>query len=256
MPNPNPPGTYSPFNYQGSRSAWVPLVDGQVIVDPPTAVRVPAIFGSNTEDGSLFVLSAYGQSSSALNQSTYDEFLTYNFGPLAHTVNETFSLDKFNGSVAAAVTTIVTDNSYKCQAYRGLVAAKKAGVPVWSYEWDHTPSCAWYSVIPQASLPYLGATHTAEIPFVFNTTHNLPLSSGNCSFTIAEQALAKRMSRTWTNMAELGNVGDEALWPQWTTESSAGVVIKDFMTAGTLDYSNCAFWEAINAAAALIVYGS
>jgi carboxylesterase type B len=255
MPNQTIPGAYTPFDFQGARSQWGPVVDGQVIPVAPKSVpiAVPAIFGSNANEGALFVLGAY--KGAALNQTDYDEFLGFNFGSLASKVNETFSLARLNISATAAISTIITDVTYKCPAYRALLKAQESGVPVWAYEFDHTPSCAWYSAIPAAYVPKLGPTHTAEIPFVFNTTYSLPLPAGNCTFDDNEVALAGAMSRAWTNMAELGNVGDEALWPQWTANASAGVNIGDSMVVGTVNYGVCAFWDEIDAESEKIVYG-
>jgi carboxylesterase type B len=257
MPADPAPGAFTPFVNQGARSQWVPVVDGKVIPVAPgsASIKVPAIFGSNAEEGTLFILGAYGAASLSLNQSAYDEFLAYNFGPLASEVNETYSVDKFNGSVLTAMTAVFTDVAYKCPSYRGLLGAQAAGMPVWTYEFNHAPSCAWYSAIPQEYVSFVGATHTAEIPFVFNTTHNMPLPGGNCTFSFQEIALAGAMSRVWTDMAEYGNVGDEALWPRWSNETGAGVNIGDSMVVGVVDYSTCLFWDEIHAESVKIAQG-
>ncbi|KAI0180797.1 alpha/beta-hydrolase [Hypoxylon sp. FL1284] len=235
----------------GTRTTWTPVVDGKVIMEQPSAVgvKVPSIIGSTANEGSLFVLGFYQAAaiSNKLTQADYDKFLTYNFGPLAGRVNETFSLDKaFNGSVTAAVSTVVGDVSYKCPSYRALAKAEQNGVPVWSYLFDHHPSCAWYDKIKAEWLPYLGAPHTSEIPFVFNFTTAMPPPDGSCTFTAEEQAMSHAMSRAWTNMAAVGSPDDEQAWPAWTKADSKGVVIKDAMKAGVVDYSRCEFWDVIN----------
>jgi carboxylesterase type B len=250
MPTPIVPAATTPFIYEGAGARWGPVIDGDIISVSPAEVgcKVPAIFGFNANEGTLFVLGEYLARSFTLNQTQYDEFLTYNFGPLASKVNETYSVEKFSSSeypVYAAMATVFTEATYKCPAYRALSVSQTHGVPVWSYEFSHSPSCAWYKAIPQAILPYVGAAHTAEIPFVFNTTHNLPLPDGNCTFTVAEQSLAGAMSEAWTSMAEKGQPGDASEWPQWTVNSSAGVNINESMVVGTVDYSSCAFWDAI-----------
>jgi carboxylesterase type B len=253
MPNEIAPGASTPFTSEGARASWGPLVDGDILPAAPTTAgnKVPAIFGFNAAEGALFVFGDYLTDSFSLNQSVYDEFLTYNFGPLASKVNQTYSVDKFNSSSApyfAAISTVLGEVSYKCPAYRALVKSQQLGIPAWTYEFSHTPSCAWYAAIPDAILKYVGATHTAEIPFVFNMTHNLPPPDGNCTFTAKEQALSASMSQAWTNMAEFGSPGDASVWPQWTRNSSAGVTIDDSMVVGTVDYTSCLFWDAINEA--------
>ncbi|KAH8677987.1 Carboxylesterase [Xylariales sp. PMI_506] len=247
MPTYVPPGTYSPFNNLGARSQWGPVVDGDFIaVSPGTAgVKVPSIFGSNADEGSLFVVGAYGSKTTSLTQADYDVFLEYNFGPLASVVNETYSAKLFNGSYAAAMELIVTEATYKCPAYRGLLRAQELGVPAWAYEFAHAPSCAWYSAIPASSLSLFGAAHTAEIPFVWNTTSDLPLPSGGCTFTDAEQALAAAMSQAWISMAQTADPGLGSQWPQWSNETSVGVNINNTMVVGAVDYSHCIFWDEI-----------
>ncbi|KAK6200658.1 hypothetical protein LQW54_009619 [Pestalotiopsis sp. IQ-011] len=261
MPNEQAPGATTPFTAEGARANWGPLLDGDVLVDIPTSVgnKVPAIFGFNSEEGTLFVFGDYQEDSLSLTQSDYDTFLEYNFGPLAPVVNATYSIAKFNSTAApvfAAMSTVLGEVSYKCPAQRALLKAAETGVPAWTYEFSHVPSCAWYSAIPDEILPYVGATHTAEIPFVFNTTHNMPLPDGNCTFTAAEQALAGSLSGAWTSMAQFGRPADESVWPQWSKNSSAGVNIDESMVVGTVDYTSCLFWDAINAKSIEIVNSS
>ncbi|ETS79527.1 hypothetical protein PFICI_09380 [Pestalotiopsis fici W106-1] len=250
MPDEQAPGATTPFTAEGARANWGPLVDGNILPETPTAVgnKVPAIFGFNSEEGTLFVFGDYQEESLSLTQADYDVFLEYNFGPLASVVNQTYSVSKFNSTIApvfAAMSTVLGEVSYKCPAHRALLKSREIGVPVWSYEFSHTPSCAWYGAIPESILEYVGATHTAEIPFVFNTTHNMPLPDGNCTFTNAEQALSASMSEAWTSMAEFGRPADETVWPQWTRNTSAGVNIDESMVVGTVDYTSCLFWDAI-----------
>lgn len=235
----------------GSRSAWTPVVDGKVLKEQlsTAGLKVPAILGSTTDDGSLFILGQYGAAAlrQQLGQADYDAFLTYNFGPLAGRVNETYSLaSAFNGSTVAAMATIVTEVSYECPAYRALRRAEANGVPVWTYRFAHQPTCAWYFGIEQTWLPALGATHTSEIPFVFNFTSGMPPPSGNCTFTAAEQALSHTMSRAWTDMAAFGRPAEQSVWPSWTSVDSKGVVFEDAMNAAVVDYTSCSFWDDVN----------
>lgn len=143
------------------------------------------------------------------------------------------------------MSTVLGEVTFKCPAHRALLAAQENGIPVWTYEFRHVPSCAWYNAIPTDILSYLGAAHTAEIPFVFNSTHHLPTPNGTCNFTSTEQSLAATMSQAWTDMAEFGRPSEGNEWPRWTSKSSAGVNIDESMVVGTVDYSSCVFWDAI-----------
>ncbi|KAI1767034.1 alpha/beta-hydrolase [Hypoxylon sp. FL1150] len=235
----------------GTRSTWTPLLDGKFLTEQPSAVglKIPSIIGSTSQEGSLFVLGYYQAAAvlGRLSESDYDDFLTYNFGPLAGRVNETYSVASvFNGSVTSAITTILTEVSYQCPSYRALAQAEKNGIPVWSYRFDHAPSCSWYQNIDAEYLPLLGVTHTSEIPFVFNFTSSMPPPDGNCTFTASEQSMSHAMSRAWTNMAASGSPDTEDVWPAWTSAESNGVVFGDAMEVGVVDYASCAFWDEIN----------
>ncbi|KAK8074319.1 Alpha/Beta hydrolase protein [Apiospora phragmitis] len=227
--------------------------DGAFLPQSPSAVgsRVPAIFGSNANDSSLVVIPAFGRDAFTLNQTVYDAFLTSNFGPLASRVNETFSVANFGGRVYAAMEAVMTDTWYKCcWAYQGARTAAARGVASYAYIFGHVPSCAWYSLVPPDAIPLLGATHTAEIPFVFNTTSALPAPGGNCTLLQpAETDLAHALSRAWTNITESGRPGveEEAVWPAFDDETWTGLNIRDRMEVGRLDYSSCAFWAEIDA---------
>ena len=72
----------------GRGDSWGPLVDGVIVKQSPaqTGVKVPSIFGSNTQDGALFVLGEY--QSPEVNQSEWNSFLTKNFGPYVAIVNQ------------------------------------------------------------------------------------------------------------------------------------------------------------------------
>lgn len=253
MPSSSVPGASTLLENDGTGPGWGPLVDGDLIPTNPgdAGVRIPSIFGSNSQEGSLPLLSRYGPRVTKLNQSTYDKFLKFNFGPLASTVNRTYSLSKFARTGApgyAAMMTVLTAHSYRCAAYRGLKGAVRNGVPAWTYSFGHTPSCAWYQMIPDARpvLKLLGPTHTAELPYVFNLTTHMPPPEGNCQFNENEKELAATISTLWTNMAATGRPGTASQWPEWTMEQSYGVNINSRLNVGAVDYSMCAaFWDQI-----------
>jgi carboxylesterase type B len=84
----------------GKRPTWGPVVDGTVIPIPPltAGLRVPAIAGSTTREGTLFVLGTYLARAFTLNQTDYDAFLTSNFGPLAADIKTVYPLSSFSSS--------------------------------------------------------------------------------------------------------------------------------------------------------------
>jgi carboxylesterase type B len=231
------------------------IVDGTIIPTQPleAGVKVPALAGSTTDEGTLFILSQYQTSVLTLNSTDYDGFLTTRFGPLAQKVNETYSLSNYTGipggPVLAAMSAVMTHAQFRCPTRRFVRKASQDGVPVWTYSFNHTLSCPWYNSIPSFALDLLASTHTAEIPFVFNGTTNMPKPNGTCSLSAGEVSLAAKMLGAWDSMAANANPGSD--WPQYDTSSSAGVnVVGDDFTIGTVDYSMCDFWDEVQAATA------
>lgn len=232
-----------------------PIVDGTTIPAQPleAGLKVPAVAGSTADEGTLFILSQYQANVLTLNSTDYDGFLTSTFGPLAQRVNETYSLSNYTGSsggpVLAAMSAVITHRQFRCPTRRFIRQANQDGVPVWTYSFNHTLTCPWYNSIPSYALGLLASTHTAEIPFVFNGTTNMPKANGTCSLSAGEVALAAKMLGAWDSMAANANPGSD--WPQYNTSSSAGVnVVGDDFTMGTVDYSMCDFWDDIQAATA------
>ena len=138
------------------------------------------------------------------------------------------------------------DFTFRCSAYRGASLAVAKGLPVWTYSFNQTPSCAWDQGQTAQELKILGATHTAEIPYVFGEVAGLPLPSGNCSFTAVESNISNFMESAWTSMAGNAMPGDG--WPGFSPNSSLGINFQDGVMPGVVDYSMCAFWDKISPA--------
>ena len=246
-------GTFIESN--GSGNAWVAVVDGNIVPQNPASVgiRVPAIIGSNANEGTFDVLGMYLTKVANITQADYNEFLENGFGPLAASVNETYPWSAFEAASSfpglAAMSTIITDYSYKCPAYRALQKAAANGIDAWAYNFNHTPSCVWYNGIPNSAeaLALLGATHTSEIPYIFGWTNGLPRPDGSCNFTASEVDISDFMLGAWSNMAANGRPGNSSQWPVWTANSSIGITIGESVTAGPLNYSECEFWDKIQA---------
>lgn len=254
MPSGGVPVIGTPYTNEGRGPSWGPLVDGKVIPVAPSQVgiKVPSIMGSNTNEGSLFVLDQYGLAAFNLTSADYDQFLEYNFGPFASTVNQTYSLSKFDASpipVFTAMSTVYTECKFHCTAHRALDLAVQKNIPVYTYSFGHTPSCSWESAIPNdpTILEALGATHTSELPFVFGVVNNLPPPTGDCSLSDAEKLISAYLSSAWTQMAASLSPGSD--WPAYTLNGSLGINIGSAeVAAGVVDYSSCAFWDALQTA--------
>jgi hypothetical protein len=106
----------SPISHLGRGFGWGPLLDGKVISKAPASVgvKVPSIFGSTASEGMLFVLATYSQNLTKQTQDTYDDFLTYQFGPLASRVNSTYPW-----TLLSAPSSLITPSSVRLtEAFR------------------------------------------------------------------------------------------------------------------------------------------
>ncbi|KAL6801428.1 alpha/beta-hydrolase [Trichoderma sp. SZMC 28013] len=251
------PSIGSPIAHIGRGFSWGPLVDGKIIPKAPASagVKVPSIFGSTATEGMLFVLATYSKNLTTQTQATYDDFLNYQFGPYASRVNLTYPLSKFPRSASApnsadaAISAVYTDYAYKCTAYRGLQKGIANKVPVFTYFFDRTPSCTWLTSVPNTPFvhSFLGATHTAELPFVFGVLDGLPAPGGNCTSTSAELQLSKEIISSWDSMAATGTPGCD--WPRYFEQGKdkglGMMYLANETVVGKVDYSICSFWDEI-----------
>jgi carboxylesterase type B len=217
----------------------------------------------DANEGALFVLGQY--QSPNISTEDYTTFLHDNFGSAASTVAKAYPLTAFQASpvpVFTAMSTIITDASYFCPAYRALKLAAKNGVPAWTYLWNHTDTCAWFSFIPQTqeALELFSATHTAEIPFVFGNLDSLPRPNGTCNLTTAERDISATLISAWTAMANTSDPSsspDKGLfWPSWNASSSLGINIGESVTVSYVNYTACELWDALDATVLNFTVGS
>jgi carboxylesterase type B len=236
---------------------FTPYVDGKVVpVQPSTAgVNVPAIFGSTLQEGNLFALLQFASAADGPYSATtqdYETFLTENFGSAAPLVEQYYPITAFNASpfpAFTAISDVFTESSVLCQLYRGANVAVSKGIPVWIYLFSHAPSCDWETLLPPAALPIVGATHSAEIPFVFGNTENLPLPNGTCSMSSTELTISKFMNEAWTSFAASQKpTTNSTAWPAYGGPSNTvGITFLNSTFPGKIDYSVCALWDRIDA---------
>ncbi|KAJ4419134.1 putative secondary metabolism biosynthetic enzyme [Gnomoniopsis sp. IMI 355080] len=230
-------------------SAMLGLVlDGTVVTAQPldAGLKVPAIAGTTSNEGSLFIMAQYHEDILVLNATSYDQYLNATYGSLAQRVKQKYPLTKFENAFEA-MSTVLSHSTFTCPTRRFLRQAVHNGVRVYTYMFNHTPTCPWFTSIPSSALSLLGSTHMAEIPFVFGGTENLPRPNGSCSLTTGEKALSAKMLAAWNTMAANANPGNS--WPQYDTTGSMGInVIGDEFTVGVVDYSMCDFWDEISTA--------
>ena len=210
-----------------------PSVDGVFLPDQPRALfargdtaDVPYILGSNTDEGTLFV------SGTVPDEAALRTALERQFGAgSAEAILKVYPLSSFP-TPRAALARIVGDARLVCTTHDTALLASAAGRPVWMYNFDIP---ATVSAGPDSEP--LGATHGAELVYVFGTS---------TLFTPESAKTAALMQTYWTNFAKQGDPNGTGLleWPLFSEAqqsrvnfSTAPSVVSDFRA------KECAFWR-------------
>jgi para-nitrobenzyl esterase len=219
--------------YQGGTPRWGfgPLVDGEVIPDQPrtlftdgNAAGVPYILGSNTDEGTLFHIGAIPVE----NADQLLAALERRFGERAQIIADAYPLDEFE-SPDAALQRITGDAALVCTTHDTARRAAAAGLDVYMYNFDYP--------LPIPGLEFLGATHGAEIAFVFDSVDG------------EEQDLVGAPMRDyWTRLAADGdpNGGKAPIWPAFAAEADARINFSTEVTVvQNFRIDECAVWRAV-----------
>jgi para-nitrobenzyl esterase len=177
-----------------------PIVDGRFLPDQPRTLydagdiaHVPYILGSNSDEGTLFLLGT----KPVQTEEEYRAVLASRFGSRADEIAAAYPAADFV-TPNDALARVVGDSGLVCPTYDSARRAAAAGSPVHLYNFS-------WPVLADV-LPFLGATHGAEIAFVFGS---VPAPTAD------DQAVAAAMQGYWSRFAGTGDPnGDGALeWP-------------------------------------------
>ncbi|KAJ5980436.1 hypothetical protein N7481_007734 [Penicillium waksmanii] len=235
---------------------FYPYVDGKVIPQEPISrgSRVPAIFGFNLNEGVIYAGSTCETNETACTEAGYGDFLKANYGPMASTVEKYYPLSKFvslgDKAVLGAISKVITDSDYMCPGFRGAIATARNNVPTWAYEFIHNTTCAWMETVAQDDVSELGATHTAEISYVFGNMAFDLSGRDSCNSTAAEYHLSNQMVSLWQAMAENAAPSTDAIkWPRFQPSKNGttpGLFFANSIGPGTIDFSACQLWDKVN----------
>lgn len=216
-----------------------PTVDGDFLPDQPRNLyergdisRVPYLLGSNTDEGSLFTAALPPISTEA----EYDAALQMQFMDRGSAIKALYPLEAFADGkptpAQAALTRIAGDSRLVCSTTDTALLAAAHAPSVYTYNFD-------IPVNPALTPVFLGATHGAELAYVFQTSS---------SFDAEQTAASELMQRYWTNFARTGdpNGGSDAAWPTYSAATdrrmnfarSASTVLDNFRKA------ECDLWIA------------
>lgn len=177
-----------------------PIVDGGFLPEQPRTLydngdfaRVPYILGSNSDEGTLFFLGV----PPIETEEEYLNALEMSYGDRADEVAALYPVDEFDTPNDAFIRAF-GDRLLVCSTYDSARRAAAGGADVYLYNFD-------WPVLADV-LPQLGATHGAEIAFVFGSAE---------AATPQDAAIGMSMQGYWTRFARTGDPnGDDALqWP-------------------------------------------
>jgi para-nitrobenzyl esterase len=233
----------SPFaaDQTGSMPAFfmVPTFDGYVLPkDPAAALRagdynkVDLLIGFNRDEGTLFI-------PSTTTSQFYESFAARTIGGKWRSYMEHFPVDEQNSA---------TQRTRQLLAYTWFSAGEKVFADTLSPD-NKVFMYNYNFVAPNNPRSVLGAYHSAEIAYTFNTIAIKDLTGEE------NEKIAQEMHLRWVNFIKTGdpNTGvklpTSTQWPQYDTAQSQVLLFDTEITAGTLpDKDNLDF-------AAELLYG-
>ncbi len=224
----------------GSGVTWEPVVDGKVLPKQPYTLvkegafnKVPLLIGTNKDEGTLFLLLLMQLK---MDQTKYASLVNQLYKGDAAKVLARYPATSYKATSmltapALAFADMITDMAFVCQTRLTARAAAAAGVSVYQYHFTVTQK--------KALLAFLGSTHTAELPFVFNSDSKL---------TSDEDALSKKMMGYWTSFAAAGdpNTTGQVAWPKFDAATHRYLELSQTTSAKAgLKKAACAFWDTM-----------
>lgn len=197
----------------------LPVVDGVVVPQAPLAAyrsgtfnHVPVIFGTNHDEGTVFVDTIEPALGGPLTPAGYITQLRMLYGADALKVLAQYPLSAYP-SLIQALAAVFTDGNTACPTSEKRAALKRY-VAVYGYELNE-PNPAQGPLLgpPEPGLNYLDY-HTADLPYVFGVT-----APAGVPVTGKDLALSQSVINYYTNFAIAGNPNLKRLGnPFWFDE--------------------------------------
>jgi para-nitrobenzyl esterase len=214
---------------------FVPGVDGSVLPEQPRALfdsgqfaKVPYIAGSTSDEGTL----TFAGVAPVTTEAEYLAALHQLYGDLADEVATVYPAGKF-ASPQEALNRAYADFLLVCPTYDSARRAAAGGASVYLYNFARVPP------FPVVEALKLGATHTAELGYVFGPVE--PPSA-------TDAALAAAMQGYWTRFARAGDPNGEGApsWPRYGDASDQRLNLDaDISVISGFRRPECEFWWGV-----------
>ena len=207
---------------------------------------VPAIFGSNRNEGSIFVpflpivdkgVSLFPLTDASVEKSLF-LFLNRNH-TFVNLVLEHYPKGDYNNDNIARIAMILRDCTFACPARRAVRVLSERGVNAYLYHFV-TPLTNWIEY------GLLGDYHSSELAFVFGNQWPAIIHD----FDKGEAEVSKAFQFYWSNLAKTGDVnqGDSETeflhWPKYNKTSSLNMNLDyPLNTEIGLLSGKCDFWD-------------
>ncbi len=239
-----------------------PPIDGYTVPQQPSAAfaagqfnHVPAIIGTNANEGTYFLAVATRAAGRALTAADYAAVIGANYPTAVAQIEASYPLASYD-TPADALAAIETDSFFACPS-DAVRTALGSQVPVWGYEFAQ-PNPVQNFPLPVAPGIDLRDSHTTELAYVFG--HD---GSGN-PLTGQDRRLSDAVIGYWTRFAAGGNPDsapplaaprepDDGLvsWPRYEGQhegSQPRVLSLRTPTGEATDFAaghHCALWKAL-----------
>ena len=170
------------------------------------APNIPILAGSNANEFTFFT--AIG-GLSAISEADYDAAIGHlKLSREAEAEVRSIYNAEHYGSIRKAIEAMGTDAVFTCPAFRFARQTSTSAYPVYLYQFRMGLGHA---------LNFVGATHGAEIPYIFDTGEagllGLPIE--------VESEQAAKFQRLWSHFAHAGEPPSELAWSRFDAESAS-----------------------------------
>jgi para-nitrobenzyl esterase len=214
-------------------TAW-PVIDGHVLPEPPVDVfgrggqiDVPLLTGSTTSEGALFA--------GAPSLGAFKQQAVADYGPSAETFFELYPAST-DSEAEAASKVAKGERLFVAQNWKWAGLQVRAGrSKAFYYCFDRVP--------PAPELKTIGAFHTSDIPYVFQTFE----AYQRWPWQAWDRQLSDTMSSYWVNFARAGDPNGASLpdWPSFDAAREATMTFAaDIAVKSVSHRKRLAFWDA------------